>query len=774
MRKEFLPFITDNQGRSVTLENGVIVKSVIPNPQDEAPQGWEESTIQFSRNGEFRGVVRAYTTPLKFFFEAATILRYYFYGVSVNIVLFFIWLKLDTSFGGDMKYKDWYKGSFDMSAFRDEDDGVEINISEGGLVKDLQTNKGTVYQFDFADDDPDAVTVLMNGMDIFYEAKFLINNSVNAIDPNYNLGNHLIDLSEISNEFARIGSVGAVPRTKVSNHNPDIKATGKWFMQSTAPGDVFIKYKLTVNTNFISPPGINPAAGWEIVIRRINTAGISSLQHVLINKGSAEVNGAHTWNIEGTATIPVTPGDELYFGSFMFVEGATGDAQFQVDYSGEDSIFEVDFKYRGVATVIDARRAFDLGNLLCKKMGSAMKSDLLENDYNLLCTSFDAIRGTTAANIKTKFSDYHKSIDAVKCISFGVENNKGKLETRRYAFNKDTQIAYLGEASLPLIEPATDYRYSRIECGFPMMDISGVNGKYSFINGAVYTTPYNVHENVYDIKSVYHADPFAIELQRINFDGKDTTDNKNDNSMAFLDCERAYNDYVGPVTFDNINPAQATLLLQGIGYSFVAKARFKVLTGNNVRTFRIVSAVEAGGNTIIYVAGNIVNETVDTTIQFLHYKLRRKAYTITGIPNTDTVFNIELSVKRCLMAHYEWIKSACWQMENKSIIFGSADRNTDVVTVDALGVEVKEKEDVAIQIMGNIIYIPNKFTMTFETPLNLYDSIKASPGGYFSFDYYANLRGFIIEVKTDEATLATQQYTLLATPDNDFSKLIYR
>lgn len=778
MSKEFLPYITDDQGRSLDIQGGVIVQSTIPNHLDNAPQGWEETVIQFSRNNEFRGVIKSYTTPLKFYFTAAKILRNFYYKAGLEVVLYFIWLKQNLTFGGGYKHEGWYKGEFDFSTIQDGEDGVEVNIIEGGFYKQLQANKTIVYDIPFTEDDPDACTIFMDGMDIYYQGKFLINNGTDVADPNYNLGNHLIDLSEISNEFSKIGTIGAVSRTKVNNLNSQIRATGKHFLKATTAGDVEIKYKFTITNTYYDPPSLNPAAQWNVVIRRINESNISSFQHVVISRNGMALVG--TFNLEATTTITVADKDELYFFCYLTVSGASGDAQTQFDYSGEDSIFEVNFKYKKESTIIEARRAYDLGNILCKKMSgdvSTLNSELLSNDQNLLITSFDAIRGIPNSSIKTKFSDYHQSIDALKCISFGVKDNNGKLEERAFAYNKSAQIAVLGESRGFTTSSANEYIYDSIEGGYPLADISDVNGKYSFNNGVVHKTPVEKVKNTYNIKSVYFGDPFAIELIRINLDGKNTTDDKSDNNIAFLDCVKAHADYTGPVVFLQNNAFQASIRLTGTGFNYQDGSRFKVLTGNNNRTFKIDFSFEAGGFTIIYIKGVVVDETINTTIEFLHYNLRRLPYTITGIPNADTVFNIEITVKRNMRKHFPWIRSACHLMDSKKVTWISADRNSDLMTDDGVGNIVKEKEDLIIGTLGEKIYIPSYLTFEIESPINLLTQVSANPGGVFNVGVYNvanNFDGFIIDIKTDEATLATQQYKLLSSPSNTFEGLINR
>src|ERR1035437_5860581 len=196
-QKQFLPFLTDDQGRSLTVENGVVVTRAIPNPLDNSPEGWEQNVVQFSRNGEFRGIIKSYTTSLKFFLDAAKILRDYFYKKGIEAVLFFIWLKQNTAFGAGMKHEGWYKGEVDFSTYKDEYDGVEVNITEGGFFKDLQANKALAQQIPF---DQDTAFVYMNGL--------ILQNTFNYEIPDQNFqlnGYGFIGITYLNNDGTSVG-----------------------------------------------------------------------------------------------------------------------------------------------------------------------------------------------------------------------------------------------------------------------------------------------------------------------------------------------------------------------------------------------------------------------------------------------------------------------------------------------------------------------------------------------------------------------------------------
>lgn len=775
MSKQFLPFLTDDQGKSLVVENGVVVTKAIPDPLDYSPEGWEKNTIQFARNNEFRGVVKSFTTTLKFFFEGAKILRTYFYEKGIEAILYFIWLKQNVFFGGGMKYEGWYKGEPDFSTFNDTYEGVEINITEGGFYKNLQANKNTPYELPF---DEDAVSIEMDGMDIFnnltyvaaddfeyesvptpfddvedeYRSFAVLFPFISAEGTNFTLATNSQDYEVISS-----GQEQADDATNVNNYTT---SSSNYFLRNVSGQNQDINLKGDLFLNAVINNGAYHA---KLFI-------ISSLgqQKVIYDSVPGE-NEIIKISVDETLTL--SSDEKLFF--VLTHHNTIGVIKF---YFWPDSKLLIDFASRKETTIIKGFRAFDVGDTLCKNMNGGkggLQSDLLGSDYNLLITCGDAIRGIENAVVKTKFNDFHKSIDAVKCISFGVQNNSGKLELREYAFT-NSQVADLGECRNFKLGPANEYRYSKIEVGYPVKEIEDLNGKYSFNNTVVYKTPVlRGGENTYDAKSAYYADPYVIELLRINLEFKNTTDDKSDNDVFFIDGEKVYNNYIGNAIFSVVN-SLSFVTIDGLGLNLKAGVRFKVLTGQNMTTFTIAYVAELGFQTYIQVKEGIVEENIETEIEFLHYKLRRLPYTsIEGIPSGDSVFNLELSPKRILANHYRWIASSMHKLETGKLVYQTTEKNSELATTDANNVVIMEKEDIPIAALGTKIFLPYYLNFEVETPLNLLELMTANSGGYFTvFVNGFGYNGFVVEVKTVDATLETQGYKLLATADNDFTTLI--
>lgn len=783
--KLFLPFLTDDQGRSLDLENSVVATKSIPDPLEHSPEGWESNTIEFSRNTEFRGVIKAYITNLKFYLEAATILRNAFYRFGMETVLYFIWLKQNRTFGAGMKYESWYKGEPDFGTFKDEYDGVEINITEGGYYKDLQANKSIVQTIDF---DDDLVKIYMDGTNIAQNVKYIVTNG--GLASNY--GQHTIDIPLVSSEATSQVNANSVERRHFTD-NADLIANSNPFLTTGATAQAInIKLHFGVQVHLATGETPNPTAGARVLIRAFDESGTATDAYDLADiGGSNDLYDQHK-TIDVNTTITVPANRRIYLLMFLTIGGtiASGSAADEVvswTYDGADAdVFQLNyfFKYRG--TLINGFRAIDFGKKINSKVstGSNMTSPILDNDYNLMVASGDSIRGLPGAQIKSNLSDWFTSVDAVKCLSFRVTDNNPVIVDRYADFDRSKTIGSLGECSNWTLEPADDYIYDTVESGYKTkssQSTDDINGIYSF--NEAWNWKINVtrrKSKKYSCRSVYYGDPYDIELIRLNLDNKDTTSASTDNDVFFIDCIKSIHSFTGDVNFltdDNsielVGDVAAYLVFMQPG------TKFSLQNDISLTNYTIVSVVTSspGQVKIIvkeYIAGS--GTVAGMTAKTLNtYDLRRLPYTsITGVPD-QTVFNIEISQKRNLMNHYRWLRSSFDHLDANKVIFTSTDKNDALVTTDASGNVINEKEDILVMNMGAKVYLPYLVKFNVKSPENLLNLMADNVGG--KFDYLRdslNMEGYPIDVKTDDSELTTQEYDLLLTDNNDLLKLILR
>lgn len=770
--KQFLPFLTDDQGRSLTVENEVVVTRSLPDPLDNSPEGWENNTIQFSRNNEFRSIIKSYTTSLKFYLQGAKILRDAFYRKGMETVLFFIWLKLDQSFGGGMKHKGWYKGEPDFGTFKDEYDGVSINVTEGGFYKDLQANKGIVQEIPF---DADAVNLYEDSVNLNQKLNYsdtedqevsLINYGDRFYGPYVLLGQDGASTGFVINneELLNVGSL--TWDQMLASLNTIITNVGTTTINVTITGTIEFKCSGMVSS---------PAYGVFFRYYRSKQLIADQADYEIIRTGAMVVG--QNYSQAFTITIPLLPNESLFrVGVFFGGSGTDVTIKFTAN-----SISSINFITRQHPSIIRCFRVFDLGNKLTGGVskGATLSSPLLEPDFNLLVTSGDAIRGLDNAVIKSSFSDYNKSVDAVKCTTISVENNNPVLSSRYDKYLKDSQIADLGECSNWTLEPAEQYIYDSVEVGYPAKTADSnidVNGKYSFnntFNWSIDITRRKV--NVYSAKSAYYADPYDIELIRVNLDQKTTTTAGTDNSNFFIDAEPKTDiSFTGTIHFYSTdNRIEIDGDVSGIKLFIIVGAKL-LINGN---TYTVTKIIDSDVLDIIVEVAELIASSSDITgtVQIVSlYQLRRLPYTsITGIPNDGTVFNIELSPRRILERHLRWLRSSFDHLDQNKLIFQTTDKNKDLETIDAAGNVINEKADIPVSTMGEKVYLPYLTKFDIKSPFNLLELMTANNSG--KFDYTMKgipMDGFPMDIKTEDTHLETQNYLLLQTANNDNLRLI--
>jgi len=111
----------------------------------KAPEGWLDNKVSFGRSAKYYGINRTFANPLKFTGDGARIIRKLFYaGKGIEAPLTLIILKWNDE--TDI-YQLYYKGELDLSKIEDlPNEGVTVNIIEGGIVKLLKAYENTVYE----------------------------------------------------------------------------------------------------------------------------------------------------------------------------------------------------------------------------------------------------------------------------------------------------------------------------------------------------------------------------------------------------------------------------------------------------------------------------------------------------------------------------------------------------------------------------------------------------------------------------------------------------
>lgn len=155
------------------------------------------------------------------------------------------------------------------------------------------------------------------------------------------------------------------------------------------------------------------------------------------------------------------------------------------------------------------------------------------------------------------------------------------------------------------------------------------------------------------------------------------------------------------------------------------------------------------------------------------FRLNRPAYSsISGVLNTNTIFNTELSPAKILLKHESWFRSIFWKQESNKLTHETSEKNA-LLSTTLNGKTVSENADILIGSLQNPYFYPIEFKGKFVVPDNL-QSIINTNYGKFEFTWLGNTwRGFLMEASQKPSGNEEQEFTLLLSIDNDLTKLIH-
>ena len=337
--------------------------------------------------------------------------------------------------------------------------------------------------------------------------------------------------------------------------------------------------------------------------------------------------------------------------------------------------------------------------------------------YDIRYNGTTGISRPSMGNYKTTFKDFFKSMDALFCVSFGVEIIGGKetfvLEERRHAFDY-TQIYDLGKASDLKLAVYKDYSFKSIKVGYS--DKSYDDDTYSIPECNTECTFEASNETTgdeYEIISKYRADGGGMR-QIINNSNLTAWDNDSSDEDIF---------FIHVSNIDDNNPSHGHV-------AFIATDQARK---------------------------DIVSDPTQTP-----YGL----------------FNTIISPKHNLVRHRNFIDSAMFGLGNTLLKFtsGLKDQVHNETKASDEIVWTKEYEGWTIGdgVSLSIQYF-RPIEMSFDAVYNadFATALRNNPRGRIKFSYLGNAYyGYVMSIETKLTGKGSQSIKLLSTSTNDLSKLI--
>lgn len=518
------------------MQGGIVKTSAQPKALTYTPDGWQDLAIGWERNMQRVGTVRNFTVPLGFVMDGAQILRHLLYTQNIEKKVYLLIQKLEyEEVNGKYQfiYRYFYRGELDLKTLEDGDSKVTVSIAEGGLAKMVKANEGTVNEYDLVE----SVRVKMDGIFLYESGSFLVPD-MELENKNF-LGNVVLPVSFLNKEGESSGVAYFTQSLDSTNNGTTYAASSENYALAVAEsqeGD--IAFDITGAIRFTVTA--NPIGGVFVGYCRTSLGrtppGVSTPQPQPASN-TYEV----TYNIQN---FTMSPGEKLFFFASYGSVSVPSAIGMKINIL-ENAQLKVTYKNRYRTTFVKAYLPTTLYELLTEsvtgKRANAL-STLLEANKNLAITCGDAIRGIEGAKVKTSLTQFLDTFRVILAAGFGIENQKLRLEAFSHFLDESNPV-YLGEAKDLKVNRTTDLFANTLKVGYNEKSIDDVNGKAEFNNTHLYSSPITSLAKELTLISPYNAQPYAIELARINLAGKTTTDNSSDNEVFLLNI-----DYDNPQT----------------------------------------------------------------------------------------------------------------------------------------------------------------------------------------------------------------------------------
>lgn len=716
--QEWMYYLLDTDGRSYYIENGVLHVSSTPRPIRYSPDGWKDISLGWERNLDDWGNVINYSLPNTFVLDGADILRYlldtFNFEKVVNMLIQRQSLFIDNT-NYYWYYKFFYKGEIDLSSYEDDELGITVNIMQGQVSKKIKAFQTTQFQIE-----PDDLIVKMDGATLVGSKKFAV------LDVSYNHGNsgaftvkEMIPMFEATGEgnFFNIFFAPSVASPSDANFSyiQDENLSESTKYNGLATSDVVIK-RITISGKIgLKPTVTGGRVGLDFIMEKVlgptssptyTSIALFTLNHTFTPGNTTPVDFELT-----TGPITINAGETFFIYTRPNANQNTNQWTF-----GETTTWEYVTLDKVPTSYVKAKRPYNLFKDLVEKatgMTDVVVSELLQSKPNLVVTCGDALRRLDNPKIRTTISNFKTAFNAVLNTATGVIGNKYYLEKKEF-FLKDENVIPLGQVKEFKRSLPTDIMGNVLKLGYDPKDSDDVNGKLSFNNTNIYTSPVTRIAKDISIVSPYITDPYVIEIYRANLEGKKTTDDSKDTSVYILNI-----DYDNPQTL----------------------------------------AEDAGG----YPAGTV------------YYNLKRVVYdVITGVEEGDTLFNIEdLTPNRLFDVHANYLNAIFWGFAGQKLTFQDASKNQQLYTSIG-GVVHDEDSDYTIN-TNPILFKPTVFEFKPEPNSELAETLLDNPNRCFSFIHPngRTYRGFNLKIGIAPNTEQEQAFELLAVADQDLTTLKY-
>lgn len=679
-----------------------------------SPQGWPDINLKWERPLTYWGMIRSYSFPMKFVKDGAKMLRSAYYQNGVHAEMTFKIERLDPI---ALTYYAEKEGSIDFNTFDDKDNAVTVNIIDGGLGQLIKANEKTIYEIDV----PLTNKIIHQGVVVGYDYAGYASDLAGGGAAGITGGVTVARKFTISNYSASNNNNSAYSASsQVDVNGYLIKANRECWLKIDLTGN-FTLNAFTYDGDYHDGSFHFLPINYKLQLR--TTTGLII---PLFDKNLTVLNEnlpTTTLNVDiaGTYNVSLNANEELSMWIVMTTPNQWYEASMlshNVDIVASIASSLGSYEYY-------AMQPAELFNELIKKItnnqfeghSTFLEETLRPDNFThkeRLVVSGSCVRGITNV-IKTCLSDFFKSFDAIEDLAFGFETVDGVdrcvIEPKSYFFSNETAIN-LGKVSDLSISGFSDIQFNRITAGYPSNEYNTEFGNDEFNSEQIWNFPESKNLNKpLDTKSAYRADMFGIDTYYQNLINNPTVDSEEDNQIFIVDC--------------------------------------------------------------------LLSETVGGVKKYIldRYSGKRANY---GMDFLGLVYNVDLSPRKCLIRKASFLKSL-FINESTILKMASADKNANVLLQyyfddgnQSFILYHQESEDIDLsEEVGDPLFYPILFKFKCNSKRRYIDNLNSSASGKLTFEWKGSTySGYVLNASVNLTRNAEIEYTLIASRDNDLTKLI--
>lgn len=735
--------------------NGIVKPDGTSAALKRSPRKWQDTLIKYTRNVKYLGMTRSMTVPLEFVEDGALIIKNVLWTGGIDKVLY-----LACSKRNGTKYPEIYEHfatlELDLSSHSQKLDAITVKAVEGGWSKFLAANEDTVY--DLPINPGPYKTLYFTGLPFTNKVDYTIYPDQDIDDNAYYLGNGIT-----SQEGRTQGVVFQDEGYDLTQSIPN----NFWFEKSfTKTITNFVEGTIAFTVNLAS----------AVVIRFVKVTvvpgGYNTVDYFLPITSGSLAPGDYSFNY--TRIIPMAPGEQLY----LIDDGNPGGGSIAF-HTIKKSSFSIKYDVTFDPTNVQGLLPKQVLELLRDRIapGYAVRSTFLDSiNDQYFHTSGESLRKFDATSVfQTSFTDFFKTYMR-KGLRLGIEGDTLVLEHYDYFFRTDAPIIDIGEIADYELYPADELMGNTYKFGNPEVDTGKENARDEFNVTTHFSGPGKRVVRELDFSSPYQMGMYAIEVARINFFGRDTTDSQVDKTPYLINVSKGanYQYYSGPFTVISATQINVPIRLNvpildtdSVTIAGTGTDGTFIITSGNFFTDSTVLGFVGGGWTPGSYTG-VLTLNAPTT-----YIINRPVFdSVAGLLHPNEAFNILLSPKRNLLENGPFLRSINDFSDFLSLEFTAGDRNSELITIVA-GVTVSEKANEPIGGLGRQLFKPYFLKCRTAGSDFFNDTMQNNPYVYVAFKIKGvQQKGYIWDGGVDPATNGEQTWQFLLAPDTDMSKFI--